>query len=462
MNLAWIKKRQTKYGAYLSVYVLVVLAILVAGNYLADRYNKTVDATSSKQFSLSDQTKKVVAGLKQDVKIYYFDRSNNTNESRFGASPRDLLGRYDNLSHRVTVEFVDPVRNPKRALDMKVNSAGTTIVEVGGRREEAKSLSEEQITNALIRALKPDKRTACFLEGHGEHDPENSEPNGFSGVKEALESSNFTTRSVSLLQKDAAVPSDCRVLVVAGPHNDLIDIETQAIKKYVEGGGSALFMLDPPTKGVTTTALAKLLADWGVKVNDDIVVDLSGIGQLFGADELSPLITKYESHTITREMRNVASLFPLARSVDTGESKDKTTVEKLFSTSQRSYATTNFATGQIKLDPKKDKAGPFTLAMAGEYRTDKENTKGRFVVAGSSRFVTNSTLGFPGGNRDLFLNMMAWLSADEDLISIRPKDPEDRRLSLSMQQMRRILYASVIGFPLLIIAGGTWVWWRRR
>ena len=161
-------------------------------------------------------------------------------------------------------------------------------------------------------------------------------------------------------------------------------------------------------------------------------------------------------------MRNVASLFPLARSVDTGESKDKVSVEKLFNTSARSYATTNFATGQIKLDPKKDKAGPFALAMAGTYRTDKENQQGRFVVTGSSRFVINSTLGFPGGNRDLFLNMMSWLSADEDLISIRPKDPEDRRLALSGAQMSRILYTSLIAFPLLIIAGGTYVWWRRR
>lgn len=462
MQLGWLKKRQTKYGAYLSVYVLIVVAILAAGNWLADRYNKTLDATAAKTYSLSDQTQKVVRNLQTDVKIYHFERSDRLSDSRFGASPRDLLTRYDNLSHRVTVEYVDPVKTPKRALDMKVTATGTTIVEAGGRREEAKSLNEEQVTNALIRALKPDKRTACFLEGHGEHDLDNSDASGFSQVKESLESSNFTVKSVSLLQKDAAVPADCTALVVAGPRNDLIEIETQAIRKYVEGGGSALVMLDPPTKGITTTALVKLAEDWGVKVNGDIVVDVSGIGQFFGADELSPLVTKYESHAITREMRNVASLFPLVRSVDTGASKDRVTVEKLFTTSAKSFATTDFSSGQIKLDPKKDKAGPFALAVAGEYRTDKENTKGRFVIAGSSRFVTNSTMGFPGGNRDLFLNIMAWLSADEDLISIRPKDPEDRRLSLSSAQMSRILYASVIGFPLLIIAGGTWVWWRRR
>jgi len=462
MNLSFLKKRQTRYGAYLGVYVLVVLSILGAGNFLANRYNKTLDATSAKTFSLSDQTKKVVSGLKQDVKIYYFDQSGRMNESRFGASPKDLLTRYDNLSPRLSVEFVDPVRTPKRALDMKITSAGTTIVEVAGRREEAKSLSEEQITNALIRALKVEKRSACFLEGHGEHDLDSSERDGFSAAKEALENSNFTTKSISLLEKEPKVPADCTVLVVGGPRTDLIEVEIGAIRKFVEAGGRAMFLVDPPTKGITTANVVKLLGDWGVKVNNDIVVDLSGIGQFFGADELSPLVTKYESHAITREMKNVASLFPLARSVETGDSKDKITVEKLFSTTPRSFGITDFASGQIKVDPKKDKAGPLTLAVAGTYRTEKEGAQGRFVVSGSSRFASNSGLGFPGGNRDLFLNMMSWLSSDEDLISIRPKDPEDRRLSLSAAQMSRILYTSVFLLPLAIIAGGTWVWWRRR
>jgi ABC-type uncharacterized transport system involved in gliding motility auxiliary subunit len=461
MNTAWLKKRQTKYGAYLAVYVLMVLAILSAANYLAQRYNKTLDTTSNKIFSLSDQTRKVVSNLKEDVKIYYFDQSSRINESRFGPSPKDLLDRYDNLSPKVSVEYVDPVKNPKRALDMKITSAGTTIVEVGAKREEAKSLSEEQVTNALIRALKTEKKTLCFLEGHGEHDIENSDPNGFSGAKEAVEGSNYATKGVSLLEKEPAVPQDCTILVAGGPRTELVEVELQAIRKFIEGGGRAIFMVDPPTRNVATANLVKFLGDLGVKVNNDLVVDLSGIGQLFGADALSPLVAKYESHAITREMRNVASLFPLSRSVEPGDSKDKITVEKLFSTTPRSYGTTDLSSREIKVDPKKDKAGPLSLAVAGTYRTDKEGVQGRFVVTGSSSFASNTALGF-GGNRDLFLNMVAWLSSDEDLISIRPKDPEDRRLTLSASQMRTIFYTSMISLPLLIIVSGTYVWWRRR
>ena len=93
--------------------------------------------------------------------------------------------------------------------------------------------------------------------------------------------------------------------------------------------------------------------------------------------------------------------------------------------------------------------------------TGKENGNGRFVVVGSSRWVTNGFLRF-NGNRDLFLNMINWLSSDEDLISIRPKEPTDNRLNMTARQMSVVEYTSVFMIPLLIIAAGVGVWWRRR
>jgi ABC-type uncharacterized transport system involved in gliding motility auxiliary subunit len=486
--------RQAQYGGYLSIYLLVFLAILVAGNYLAQRYNKTYDATTQKLFSLSDQSKKIVSGLKNDVKMYYFDETARFNESRFGPSPRDQLTRYSNLSPKVAVEYIDPRKNPKRAQEMGVTQMGSLFIEAGGRREESKGITEEQVTNALIRALKPEKRTACFLTGHGEHDIENTRGDGFSAVKEALEGSNYITRAISLLEKETPketpktlpapgeqppataapaaaapleVPLACSVLLVAGPRTELLAQETDALRKYVQNhGGRLLVLVNPLTKGVATKTLEGLLEEWGVKAENDLVVDLSGVGQLFGADEFSPLVSKYESHTITSEMRNTASLFPLARTINTGAVKEKVSVQKLFTTSSRSYGLKEFNQSPIKLDEKRDSKGPLSLAVAGTYGAGAgsgvPNGGGRFVVVGSSRFVGNAALGFPGGNKDLFLNMMNWLSSDEDLISIRPKEVEDRRLTLTAAQMSRILYANVFGLPLLIIGAGTWVWWRRR
>jgi ABC-type uncharacterized transport system involved in gliding motility auxiliary subunit len=470
MNTAFLKTRQTKYGGYLTAYIIIVLCILGAANFLANRYNKTKDLTASKLFSLSDQTVKVVRNLSTDVKMYYFDKSDAWSNSRFGPSPKDLLTRYSNLSSKVSVEYIDPVRNPKRATDMKVTNFGTLFIEASGRREESKGLGEEQVTNALIRVLKPDKRTACFLTGHGEHDLEDTQQQGYSAVKESLEGNNFLTKAISLLDKAAAVPSDCTVLVVGGPKKDLIDVETEAIQKFVQGGGRALFMIDPMVKNISTQAIDKMLAGWSVNVNDDLVADLSGIGKLYGTDELSPLVTKYESHVITREMRNTATLFPLARSVTIGTAKGDVTAEKLFGTTPRSFAIKDFRSGKpVEIDPKRDTPGPLNLGVAAVYNSPPPATpdapkapSGRFVVTGGSLFVTNSTLGFPGGNRDLFLNMMDWLTNEEDLIAIRPKDVEDRRLTLSEAQMNRLLITNVFGLPLLIIGVGVWSWWKRR
>jgi len=458
LRFEWLKTRQTKYTAYVTLYLLVVLAALAAANWLANRHNQSWDSTKNKRFSLADQTVKVVKGLKQDVRITYFD------ETRSFDRARDLLDRYDNLSTRLTVSYVDPYKKPQLARAAGIKSIPTVVVEAGPKREETTSLTEEQVTSALIRALKTGQRNACFVKGSGEHLLDDTSQRGYSNAKDLLEKNNYKTRDVSLLEKPE-VPGDCTILVVAGPRYDYPEPQVAAIKKYVENGGRALFLLDPPLKMgkeevSENQALTKMLADWGVTLEKNLVLDTSGIGQLFGLGPEVPLVANYEYHTIVREMKGTATAFPIARSVET-KTADKVTVDKLFSTTSNSYATTNLSSAAIRLDPSKDKKGPFNLAAAGTYNTGKENQNGRFVVVGSSDWASNYILRFQG-NRDLFMNMMNWLSSDEDLISIRPKEPEDRRLTLTRAQMRTVFYSSVVLLPLAVIAAGFSVWWRRR
>jgi ABC-type uncharacterized transport system involved in gliding motility auxiliary subunit len=234
-----------------------------------------------------------------------------------------------------------------------------------------------------------------------------------------------------------------------------------AIKAYVESGGRALLMLDPPLKLgkddiSDNAALAKLVESWGVTMNKDLVLDASGVGKIFGLGPEVPLVIDYQSHPIVRDMKDVATAFPLSRSLDV-KAASGVTPEKLFATSANSVATSSL-TPPISLNPATDKKGPLTLAAAGSFTTD---AKGRFVAVGGSTWAANYYLPF-NGNRDMLMNMMNWLSSDEDLISIRPKEPEDRRLSLSSAQMRTVFYTSVIFLPLFALAAGLGVWWRRR
>jgi len=458
VNTGLLKARQTKYAAYAAVYILVIIAALVIGNVLADRYNKAYDGTTNKRYSLSEQTLKIVKGLKQDAVITYYDQS-----SRFHQA-KDTLDEYANASRKVRVEYVDPDKKPQLARQAGIKEYGTAIVQVGAKREQAKGLNEEAITGALIRDLKDTTRTVCFVGGSVEHQIDDSNRGGYSRFKELLGRDEYQAKSVSLLQK-AEVPGDCTVLVVGGPSNDYQQPEVDAIKKYVESGGRALFLLDPPLKiGREEIAenqpLTALLAGWGVTPEKDMVLDLNPIGQLAGLGPQVALVTSYNPHPIVNEMKGTATGFPLSRSLEV-KSAGKAAVEALFSTSESSLATSNLTSAEVNTRDPNNKKGPLTIAAAGTYDTGKPNSQGRFVVVGSSAWLGNSFISF-NGNRDLALNTINWLSSDEDLISIRPKEQDDRRVTMTKAQMTFVRTTSQFLLPLIVVVAGVGVWWRRR
>ena len=458
MNAELLRARQTKYAAYAVVYIAVVLAILTIANILGSRYDKTFDATSNKRYSLSEQTVKIVKGLKQDATITYFDQGAKFREAK------DQLDQYANISPKVHVEYVDPDKKPQVAREAGVKNYGAAIVQIGEKKEEAKSMTEEGITGAFIRDLKNTTRTVCFVTGSGEHRIDDSERNGYSHLKELLGKDEYVAKSISLLEK-AEVPGECTVVVVAGPTGDYVQPEIDAIKKYVENGGRALFLLDPPLKmGKAEIAdndvLAGLLQSWGVTADKDLILDLSPIGQLMGVGPEVALVHNYETHVIVNEMKGTATGFPLTRSLEL-KGTDKTTLEKLFSSSESSLATSKLDKPDVNPNDPKNKKGPMTIAAAGTYKTAKQGGQGRFVVIGSSGWAANRFLGF-NGNRDLALNTMNWLASDEDLISIRPKEREDRRITMTRAQMNWVRITSQFLLPLMVVIAGVTVWWRRR
>ncbi len=456
MNLQLLKARQTKYVGYATLYIVVVLAIVSTANILANRYDKTFDTTANKRYSLSEQTAKIVKGIKEDAKITYYDQP-----TRFERA-KDHLDLYANLSRKVHVEYVDADKPVARAAGIK--SYGTTLVQIGAKREEAKSTSEEDITGAFIRALKSGARTVCFVSGSGEHQIDDSDRSGYSRLRDLLVKDEYNSESISLLQK-AEVPAKCTVLVVAGPTGDYQQPSVDAIKKYVQEGGRALFLLDPPLKmgrsGIADNdALASLLQSWGVTLDKDLILDLNPIGQLAGLGPQVALVTRYERHAIVNDLKGSATGFPLVRSME-AKSSDKTTVEKLFDSSESSLATTKLNSPEVDPNDPKNKKGPLTIAVAGSYRTGKEKSEGRFVVVGSSAWAANSFISF-NGNRDLAMNTVNWLASDEDLISIRPKDRDDRRITMTRSQLNWVGITSLGILPLGIVGAGVTVWWRRR
>jgi ABC-type uncharacterized transport system involved in gliding motility auxiliary subunit len=457
VNSRLLNARQTKYVAYAALYVLVILAIVSVANVLANRYNKSYDSTANKRYSLSDQTAKIVKGLKQNAAITYYDRQSGFRQAK------DILERYSTLSPRIRVDYIDVEKRPQEARAAGVTKLGTSFVQIGTKKEEAKSVNETEITGAIIRDLKTTTRTVCFVSGSGEHQIDDTQRNGFSRLKDILAKDQYASKSISLLEK-AEIPADCTVVVIGGPQSEYVQPAVDAIKKYVEQGGRAMILLDAPLKfGRPTsdnTALTDLLQSWGVSMDKNLLLDMSPVGQLMGLGPEIALVSTYDTHPIVDEMKGTATGFPLSRSL-TVKSTDKTTVQKLFESSATSLATTKLDSPNVNPSDPNNKKGPLTIGAAGSYKTGKENSEGRFVVVGSSAWPANSFITF-NGNGDLALNALNWLSSDEDLISIRPKEQENRNVTMTRAQFNWVRLSSQFLLPGALLLAGVSVWWRRR
>jgi ABC-type uncharacterized transport system involved in gliding motility auxiliary subunit len=469
------------------VVVVAVLGILGALNYLASRHDKTFDLTKGQRYSLSDQTKKILQGLKQDVTIRYFQRSTAAELT----SGQEHMKTFQAASPRIKVEFVDPVKSPGRAQEYDVRGPWPIlVVERGSKREKITNDSEQDLANALIKVTRDSRKTVCFAEGEGERDIDDGGERGFSGLKAALARSQYETQKV-LLVREGKVPAACTVLVVAAPERDLLPQEVDAVRAYVRQGGKALVMVEPEMK-VATPNLVALLKEWNLEAGHDVVVDVSGMGQLFGTGPITPIVTQYPYHEITKDFR-VMTAFHTARSLEVGKGTvDGVTAQNLLETSPASWGETDLTLKEpIEMNEGKDRKGPVPLGAVATIRaspapaaspaafpastsspgpspspgaeaeTSAKKLEGRVAAFGDADFASNQLLAFQG-NQDFVLNTVAWLAEDPDLISIRPKEPDDQRMFLTAQQQWNVSILALVLLPGLFVVLGISAWWRRR
>jgi ABC-type uncharacterized transport system involved in gliding motility auxiliary subunit len=469
---AQFQKKNTRYGTIASVSVIIVLGLLIAVNYLSNRRNKRWDLTANRQYSLSDQSVKLLQGLKSPARLIVFDQEPNFD--RF----RTRLTEYAYNSPQVKVEYIDPDKTPVKAREYKVEQYGTIVVEYMGRTERITNNTEQDVTGALIKVINPQSKKVYFLSGHGEKDPANSERGGYSSIADSLKRDNYQFDKLVLAQQE--LPKDATVIAVAGPKTDLLPGEGDALKKYLAGGGHVLLMLDPPDNDAAMPVIDGLLKEWSIVPGNDVVVDVSGVGQLLGTDASVPVAAKYGTHPITTNF-NVLTAYPLARSMTAAPGAPAGKAPQTFiETSPRSWAETNVkelrASGKVELNEKDgDKPGPVSIGVAvsapvGDATKDpKAKPEGedaakpetRLVAIGDSDFATNATLGIQG-NRDMFMNTVNWLAQQENLISIRPREPSDSRLTLTTNITSAIFWLSIFIIPAAVLGTGVASWWRRR
>ena len=470
--VAYFQRRNARYAAIASLSVVVVIGLLVAVNYLSARRNKRWDLTSNKQYSLSDQSIKLLKELDSPVRVRVFDK-----EGEFERY-KTRLAEYEYQSDRkMTVEYIDADKQPVQARQYDVQTYGTIVLEYMGRREKVASDNEQDVTSGLMKVLNPQAKKVYFLGGHGEKDPADTERTGFSAIAEALKSDNYEFDKLVLAQTNM-IPADATAIIVAGPSTDLLDSEIPLLTEYLAKGGKLLVMLDPPADlktAVPMPQLQGLLKQWGINTPETIVVDVSGRTSVATVPVAAP---PYPTHPITEQF-GLVTMFPAARAITAATDNPARAAQSFVQTSARSWAETTFA--QLEnpdtLAPETEKGdvtGPVSIGVAasapvagaetpaskeGEEQPPKPET--RVAAIGDSDFASNAYLGVQG-NRDLFMNTVNWLAQQESQIAIRPRDPADRRITLTENSRAGLFWLSIVVVPLAVLGAGAFGWWRRR
>ncbi len=463
----FFRGRKARYGTNTALMILIMTAILALIGAITTKHPKRYDLTENQRYTLSDESRKVAAALDSEVKVTAFFLKFNPVSLRL----QDLLEQYAYHSKKFSFEFVDPDRQPGLAKSLNVTKYGTIVIQSGENTEKIYESSEEKITNAILKVTRKTKKVIYFLTGHGEPDIDGLAKNEYASAKKAVEDKGYQVKTL-LLMKEKDVPEDASILVVAGPQKALFDPELESIQRYIAKGGKVFFMIDP----LEASGMEAFLKQYGIVLGDDIIIDR--MSRLFGADARIPVISKYQHHPITEGFK-VVSFFPLARTVDVEKDPPEgVTAQRLAMTGPDAWAEKEIKEameGKASQSPQERKGSLSVAAVAtvklseeqGEKEEEKPGTiagdkrRARIVVFGDSDFVNNTHLGL-SGNRDLFLNTISWLAEEENLISIRAKEPTGRPMMLTAKQGRFLFWLPIVVLPLVIISVGSTVLIRRR
>jgi len=457
-------RRVGTYGTSAVASTALSLVIVAALGYFAAQNPVRFDWTESGVHSLSDQTRKALAGLERDVRVTaLFPRV-----EQLRIEP--VLERYAYASERFQYTLADPNERPDLVEDLGVDrerlAGGLLHVALGDEETTLDEVTEERITNAIVKITRTGDKKVYFLAGHGERPVEGApaaEPEGFSRAAEALANENYAWAPL-LLATTGDVPEDADAVVLAGPTRPLLPQETDALGRYLARGGSVLALVDPRSEA----GLEAPLAAWGVDLGDDVIVDyLQG---LFGR-ATTPLAAEYPNHPINEGLREPA-MFHLARSVRPAlEARERFT--EIVRTSPESWGEVDLRGGRAQKDAD-DVPGPVPVAVAGRAPGDgaapdadgdvaaaTEGGAGRLVVFGDSDFVSNQLID-AYRNRDLYVNSVNWLMGDVEAISIRPATFRASRFNPTQEQFTAIRYLSLFVLPEAIAVLGVLAWWWRR
>ena len=448
-----ISARNLQYGTNVVIQVLIVIGIIALLAFITTRQHLRDDWTKNKLYSLADQTDKILKGLDKNVQIRAFYKAADQ------PSARDLLEEYGFRSGNLKYEFIDPDEKPQLAKQYEIKSYNTVIVEAGSKRERVEELNESNLTNAIMKVTRDQEKVVYFLTGHGERSITDEGIEGYKQAVDAIKKENYQVRELNLvlnLAQNKGIPDSCTVLAVVNPRGNFFPGELDTIKSFIDKGNKVIFLLDPEHQD----DIAEFIAGYKVTVGKDLVVDASGMGQLFGAGPGMPLVADYDQSIPITKGFGIMTFFPYTSSVTPMDDKGSYDIKSLLKTSPNSWAEVDLESTSkgVVFNENRDKPGPVTIGVLIEKSVGDK--KMSLAVFGDSDFAKNSYWRNQG-NADLFLNTINYLAEEEDLISVRPKEVDDRRVTLTQADVKTIFYLVVIAVPILVIIAGVFFYIKR-
>lgn len=456
-------KRQARYGGNALVMIVAVIGILIAVNFLSSRRYWTKDLTANQQFTISRQSVQILEDLPQPVVLTAV-----LSEGDPTAGDLDrLVERYRQRSDKLSYQRIDPQVDAEAVMGLSQRlgeqpPGRALIAESGGKHAIVYAFDEQSVTEAIVKATRDKDRTVAFTTGHGEQDPNGggTDGRGYGNVKTGLEREGYTITTQNLTALTDTLKADA--VIVAGPQRPFLPQEAKVLSDYVTGGGSVLLLLDAGEE----SGLESLLAPWGIKPQGDIVLQPASV---LGPAAVIAAGNNYQFHTITKDLSSLMSALVGTQSFEVGQPVTTTlqttklievgTAEGGDVWGETDLAGLGETPPRAQLDPT-DIQAPLALAVAAE----GGEGSGRLAVFGTSNLASDSALQQLRGvaaNFDLFLNTINWLTADEELISIRPTEPDNRAITPPARPYL-LLFVLAVLIPLAIFGVGFWLYWRRR
>ncbi|MBF0275050.1 MAG: GldG family protein [Nitrospinae bacterium] len=459
------KSKKFKYGANSLVSVIAVIAIIVFIELISFSNAKQFDLTKNKKYTLSNQTVKVLNQLKSKVKAYAFLTQSNTLKLEY----QERLNLYKTQNSNFEFEFIDLNKKPLIAEKYNVAFNGETVFEYEGKQQHIRDITEEAITNALVKLTNNKQKTIYFTTGHGEYNLDGKDANGLSAFKKYIGNEGYQTKPIQLFSVPN-LPEDMKALVVAGPEKDFFVREINYIKKFMANGGPVFFLL----RHDKSERIHEMLLTLGINTGKNLVVDK--LSKMLGGDYFTPIIGAFGKHAITENF-DVSLQFGMSRTVTkTKTPPSETDVTELCFTSNNAWAETDLKRLKEKNEAaidENDIKGPVSLAVAAtikspaklfniEEKNAEKDLNSRVIVIGNPDFISNAMLGV-AGNLNFSLNIINWILEDEQLISInRVTEGKPETIVLSSTDALFVMAISLFLIPLLSIVLGIKIYITRK